>query len=471
MTDSRARFDLVVRGGELAAGAARVTADLGVRDGRICAIAERLEDATHIIEAAGRLVLPGGVDAHCHMDQPQYGGTACADDFRSGTLAAACGGTTTIIPFAMAAASSDPLIETVASYRRKAERNALIDYAIHPTVQSVTPETLDSLIVLIRGGYASIKIFTTYDGFRLDDRAIVDVMRVAAKEGALVMVHAENDGLIAAQTRSLIARGMHALRYHSEARPALAEQEAIHRVATFAEVMRAKILIVHVSSQDGLREIARAKKRGIQIYAETCPHYLLLTDAELDRDGPEAAKYVCSPPLRKHSDQTALWAAMAQNAIDIYSSDHSPCRLAGPHGKLQHGPQSRFDQIASGLPGLSLRLPLLFSEGFLQGRISLAQFVSLTSGNAAELHCISPQKGGIALGADADLVLWDMERETTISHELLYDQVDYTPYEGMRIRGWPVTTIARGEVVVDNGRMLGKYGRGRFVPCVARKNR
>lgn len=457
-----ARFDLVVRGGPVmwAGGVAEI--DIGVRDGRILALAERLEDASQIVDAGGRLVLPGGIDSHCHMDQPSYG-AACADDFRSGTLSAACGGTTTIVPFAMAGAD-DPLARTVAAYRARAEGKALIDYAIHPTIQSTTGPTLDrDLPELIGGGYGSLKIFTTYDGFRLEDRQVLDVMRVAARHGALLMVHAENDALIAKLTQELVDRGCHAPRFHSQARPPLAEREAIHRIACFAEATGARVLIVHVSCREGLDQIAAARSRGVAIQAETCPQYLFLSEDDLDRPGLEGAGFLCSPPLRRVEDQEALWTAMASGLVAVYSSDHSPYRLEGAEGKLRNGQVSRFDQIANGLPGLELRLPLLFSEGYLAGRISLDQFVSLASRAAAELHGIAPQKGAIAVGADADVVIWDRARETTITARLLHDGTGYTPYEGKRIRGWPVTTIARGEVVVHEGRVLGLPGRGRFV--------
>ncbi|CCV03858.1 Phenylhydantoinase [Mesorhizobium metallidurans STM 2683] len=461
-----ARFDLVVRDGLVAAGDATVRADIGIRDGCIRAVAERLEDTAQIVEAKGRLVLPGGVDAHCHMDQPNYG-AVCADDFRSGTLSAACGGTTTIVPFAMAHAS-DPVAETVAAYRRRAEGQALIDYAIHPTIQAASAQTLEQdLPALIRNGYASLKIFTTYDDFRLGDAEILAIFKVAAQHGALVMVHAENDAIIAMLKKDLLSKGLVAPRFHAKARPPIVESEAIHRIASFAELTGAEVLIVHVSSRVGLEEVMRARARGVSIHAETCPQYLLLTEKDLDREIVEGAKFMCSPPLRTVADQEALWAGMARGDLAIYSSDHSPYRLTGP-GKLQHGPQSRFDQIANGMPGLELRQPLLFSEGYLKGRISLAQFIALSSTNAAELHGIAPQKGSIAIGADGDLAIWDQERETTVTPDLLHDNTGHTPYEGIRIRGWPVTTIARGEVIVDDGRVLGTAGRGRFVPSRAR---
>lgn len=455
------RFDLVLRGCDLdASGDLR---DIAIGDGRILAIEDRLDDAAAILDAGGRLVLPGGVDAHCHMDQPSYG-AACADDFASGTLSAACGGTTTVFPFAMAA-PSDPLPQTVASYRERAAGKAIVDFAVHPTVQAVTPDLLErDLPALIEAGYASLKVFTTYADFYLHDDALLAVLQVAARHGALVMIHAENDAIIAGLTRDLVASGRHAPRFHARARPPVAEREAIHRVACLAEVTGAEVMIVHVSSREGLEEVLRARVRGVRIHAETCPHYLLLDETALGDDVPEGAKFLCSPPLRTAADQQALWDAMAGGLVAVYASDHSPYRLAGANGKLRNGLGSRFDQIANGLPGLELRLPLLFSEGFLRGRLSLADFVRLTAGNPAALHGIAPQKGAIAVGGDADLVVWDADRETTITRRLLHDGVDYTPYEGLRIKGWPMTTLSRGVVVVDDGRILGRPGRGRFVP-------
>jgi dihydropyrimidinase len=466
---SGARFDLIVQGGQIVSGDCVFTGDIGIAEGRILGIAERLEDAPKVIAAQGRLILPGGVDAHCHMGQPSYGGVACADDFRSGTLSAACGGTTTVIPFAMAQ-PSDRLAETVASYRARAHGQALIDFAIHPTIQAVTAEMLEQdLPNLIRQGYASVKIFTTYAGFQLHDQAILEVMKVAAREGALVMIHAENDGIIEVSRQDLLRRGLHAPIYHAKSRPPAAEQEAIYRMICFADLTGAEILIVHVSCREGLEEIGRAQAQGKRVHAETCPHYLLLSQAHLDQKVAEAAKYICSPPLRGNADQTALWNGMTRGLVEIYSSDHSPCRLEGPEGKLRHGPDARFDQIANGLPGLELRLPLLFSEGLLTGRLSLNQFASLTATAPARLHGIAPQKGAIAIGADADLVIWDPERETVVGSHLLHDNVGFSPYEGMRLRGWPVTTISRGDIVVDDGRILAAPGRGLFVPCYCRK--
>ena len=460
-----ARLDLIVSGGTICTEAGTFQGDLGIVDGRFVAIAERLEDAAAFVDANGLLVMPGGVDAHCHMDQPDYGGAACADDFRSGTISAACGGTTTVIPFAMGA-TADALGETVENYRARAEAAAIIDYAIHPVIQAVHPPLIaQTLPALAAEGLSSWKIFTTYDGFRLDDAAIFAVFAAAARLGIMVMVHAESDAIVAHRTEELLAQGRTALRYHGEARPVAAECEAIHRIGRFAEATGATVMIVHVSSADGLAEVERARARGVAIHAETCPHYLVLTTSDLDGPLEEAARFLCSPPLRAVADQECLWAAMERGTIQVCASDHSPSRLDGPAGKLRHGSTSSFAQIANGLPGIELRLPLLFSEGYRQGRISLPQFVALSATEPARLHGIGRQKGKIAIGADADLVLFDPDREVTVTHTLLHDDTGFTPYEGRKLKGWPVKSISRGEVVVDAGEVLAATGRGRFVPA------
>lgn len=460
---SAARFDLVVRGGIVAGETGVQEIDLGIRDGRIAARAPRLEDATRVLDAAGHLVLPGGVDAHCHMDQPAYGWAACADDFVSGTISAACGGTTTVIPFAMAG-PEDALAVTVAAYRCRAEASAVIDFGIHPTIQAV-PEGLarDVLPALARDGMSSWKIFTTYQGFALDDAAILDVLAAAARLGVLVMVHAENSALIAWRTRELLAAGKRAPRFHAEARPVLAEREAIHRVGSLAQATGAEVLIAHVSSAEGLAEIGRLRAGGARIRAETCPQYLLLGATDLERAPRDAARFMCSPPPRGPADHAALWAGIARSDIAIWASDHSPYRLDGPDGKLRHGPDSSFSEIANGLPGLELRLPILFSEGYQAGRIDLPRLVELACGAPARLHGIGDRKGSLEIGADADLALWDPAREVTATHAILHDRTGFTPYEGCRLKGWPVTVLSRGEIVVEDGRVLGTPGRGRFV--------
>lgn len=458
-------FDLVVRNARVATAADIFEADVGVREGKIIALARQLPAASCEIDAAGRLVTPGGIDGHCHLDQPMPPPTRMADDFESGTRSAACGGTTTVIPFA-AQQKGHSLLAAVEDYHRRADGKASIDYAFHLIVTDPTPHVLrEELPGLIREGYTSFKLYMTYDDLKLSDRQILDVMEVARREGAMVMVHAENSDCIAWLTEKLMATGRTAPRYHADSRPAPVEREATHRAITFSELLDVPILIVHVSGAEAIEQIRWAQARGLNIYAETCPQYLLLTAEHLGGPGFEGAKCVCSPPPRDAANQQAVWAGLANGAFHVVSSDHAPFKYDDPHGKRLGGKDVAFPYIPNGIPGLETRLPLLFSEGVGKGRISLNAFVALTSTNPARMYGLYPRKGTIAVGSDADLVIWDEEREVTIQNALLHHAVDYTPYEGMRVKGWPALTLSRGEVVWQDGEFRGRAGRGEFLRC------
>jgi dihydropyrimidinase len=465
-------FDLVIRGGEVVSGADRggpVRADVGVRDQRIARVAAGLERGRLEIDASGKLVLPGAIDAHCHVAQKSSTGLMTADDFLTATRSAACGGTTTIIPFA-AQHRGDSLREVVREYHVRAE-SAIVDYGFHLIVSDTSRRTLDEdLPALIREGCASFKVFMTYDALKLSDAQILDVLAVARQHNAIVMVHAENSDAIAWTTRRLLEAGRTAPRFHAEARPAAAEREAVHRVIALSEVVGARLMIVHVSSADAVEQIRWARGRGLAVHAETCPQYLFLTAADLDRPGFEGAKYVFSPPPRDRSSQDALWTAIRDGTIDIISSDHAPYRFDDPEGKAAHGTDAPFTKIPSGVPGLETCFPLLFSEGVGRGRLSLQQFVALSATNAARVYGLYPRKGVIAPGADADVAIWDPTADVTITNDRLHHRVDYTPYEGMSVKGWPVVTISRGEVVWAEGELRARPGRGVFLrrePCRA----
>jgi len=456
-------FDLVLRGGRVATAADTVACDVGVRAGRVVALARELGPGGHEIDARDRLVLPGGIDSHCHLDQQAYWGVEPADDFRSGTIAAACGGNTTIIPFAMPLRGQS-LRAVVEDYHRRAEPKAVIDYAFHLIVPDAGAAMVgQDLPALIKDGYTSFKIFLTYDDLKLNDRETLEVLDVARREGALTMVHAESDHCIAWLTGRLLATGHKAPRFHAMAHAAPTEREATQRAIALAEVTRAPILLVHVSAAAAAREIRRARDRGQPVYGETCPQYLFLAEADMDRPGFEGAKYMCTPPPREGANRAAIWRALADGTFQVYSSDHAPYRFADPKGKMRHGADAGFDRIPQGVPGIEVRLPLLFSEGVGKGRIDLATFVALSATNAAKLYGLYPRKGTIAVGADADFAIWDPEKRVTIRHDMLHDNLDYTPYEGMTVTGWPVTTISRGEVVWDDDRVLASPGRGRFL--------
>ncbi|OFW18195.1 MAG: dihydropyrimidinase [Acidobacteria bacterium RIFCSPLOWO2_02_FULL_65_29] len=459
------RFDLVVRNAVAVTAGDVQRCDIGVRGGRIVALAERLGPGEREIDAAGRTVTPGGVDGHCHLDQPMPAPMRMADDFLTGTRSAACGGTTTVIPFA-AQKKGESLREAVEDYHRRAEGKACIDYAFHLIVSDPSERVLrDELPQLIRDGCTSFKVYMTYDDLKLSDRQILDVLEVARREGAMAMVHAENSDCIAWLTEKLVASGHTAPRHHADSRPAPVEREATHRAITFSELLDVPILIVHVSGADALEQIRWAQGRSLNIYAETCPQYLLLTAEHLGLEGFQGAKYVCSPPPRDKANQQRIWDGLAKGAFHVFSSDHAPFRYEDAHGKKLGGKEVAFQYIPNGIPGIETRLPLLFSEGVGEGRIDLHQFVALTATNPARMYGLYPRKGTIAVGSDADLVIWDDQREQTIGNAMLHHAVDYTPYEGMRLRGWPAVTLSRGEAVWEDGEFRGRAGRGEFLKC------
>ena len=458
-------YDLVIRNARVVTAGDLFDADIGVSNGMIAALARGLPSGAREIDAAGRTVTPGGVDGHCHLDQPMPEPMKMADDLLSGTRSAACGGTTTVIPFA-AQHKGGSLAAAVADYHRRADGKACIDYAFHLIVSDPTPQVLgEELPKLIRDGYTSFKIYMTYDDLKLNDRQILDVLEVARREGAMAMVHAENSDCIAWLTERLVAAGHTAPKYHADSRPAPVEREATHRAITFSELLDVPILIVHVSGADALEQIRWAQGRGLNIYAETCPQYLFLTAADLDIDGFHGAKCVCSPPPRDKANQQKIWDGLAHGAFHVFSSDHAPFRYEDPQGKKLGGKEVAFPYIPNDIPGIETRLPLLYSEGVGKGRIDLHRFVALTAANPARMYGLYPRKGTIAVGSDADLVIWDYTRELTIDNAMLHHAVDYTPYGGMRVRGWPALTLSRGEVVWENGEFRGTAGRGEFLKC------
>ncbi|MEH6577013.1 MAG: dihydropyrimidinase [Amphritea sp.] len=464
---SQSMFDLVIRNGLVVTASDQSHCDIGITDGRIVALGESLGGGVKEIDAAGKVITPGGVDAHCHMDQPMPDGMKMADNFETGTRSAACGGTTTVIPFA-AQEKGQSLREAVEEYHRRAEGNAHIDYAFHMIVTDPTEKVLtEELPQLIREGCSSFKIYMTYDDLKLNDGQILDVLSVARAEGALAMIHAENSDCISWLTKRLLAAGNTEPRFHADSRPMLVEREAAHRVIALSELVDVPILIVHVSGAEAVEQIRWARGHGLKIYAETCPQYLFLTAEDLGIDGYEGAKCVCSPPPRNKANQQVIWDGLDDGLFSVFSSDHAPFRYddAEGLGKKPGGKEVDFNYIPNGIPGLETRMPLLFSEGVGKGRININQFVELTATNPAKLYGMYPKKGCLAVGSDADIVIWDSERELTITNDLLHHDVDYTPYEGMNIKGWPAVTLSRGEVVWGDGELKSVPGRGQFLVC------
>jgi dihydropyrimidinase len=459
-------FDLVVRHARVATAADCFEADIAITGGRIVQLGRGLAAGKREIDAAGRVVTPGGVDAHCHLDQPMAPPLRMADDFDTGTRAAACGGTTTVIPFA-AQRKGQSLRAAVDDYHRRAEGKAHVDYAFHLIVSDPAPAVLtQELPALIAEGYTSFKIYMTYDDLKLDDGQMLDVLAVARAHGAMAMVHAENADCIEWLTKRLEAAGRTAPRFHAHARPMLVEREATHRAIALAELVDVPILIVHVSGREAVEQIRWARAQGLKIFAETCPQYLFLTAADLGEDDSyQGARCVCSPPPRDKANQQVIWDGLNDGLFSVFSSDHAPFRYDAPEGKKPGGEEVAFRHIPNGIPGIETRMALLYSEGVLEGRMTLARFVELTATGPAKAYGLHPRKGSIAIGSDADLVIWD-EREFVLENKHLHHAVDYTPYEGHRLRAWPGVTLARGEVVWD-GQFHARPGRGQFLVCAA----
>ncbi|MGC7402959.1 dihydropyrimidinase [Pandoraea pneumonica] len=463
-------FDLVIRNADVVTASDRFQTDIGVSDGVIVALGRRLGPGRREVDATGLLAMPGGVDGHCHLDQPMPDGLRMADDFFTGTRAAVCGGTTTVIPFA-AQEKGGSLRAAVEDYHRRANGRAVVDYGFHLIVADPTEKVLkEELPQLIQEGYTSFKIYMTYDDLKLSDREILEVLSVAREHRALVMVHAENSDCIAWLTDKLVGQGRIAPKFHGLARPAAVEREATHRAITFAELVDVPILIVHVSGKDAIGQIRWAQGRGMPILAETCPQYLYLTADDMGHpgdDGYAGAKCVCSPPPRDTDNQEAVWKALKQGVFSVFSSDHAPFNYDDPQGKKPGGNTPSFEHIPNGIPGIETRLPLLF-DGVRQGRLSLHKFVELTSYRPARLYGLYPRKGTIAIGADADIVLWDPDAKVQIANDALHHAVDYTPYEGREVTGWPVHCFSRGEQLVANRKYLEPApGRGQFLPADA----
>jgi dihydropyrimidinase len=457
-------FDLVIRNGTVVTAADTTACDIGIKDGLVVMLGKNLGPGVREIDARDRLLLPGGIDSHCHIEQRSSAGVVCADDFYSATVSAAFGGTTTVIPFA-AQHRSQSLRQVVEEYHAAAGPKAVIDYAFHLIISDPSEQIMgQELPALIRDGYTSFKVYMTYDLLALNDRQMLDMLAVARREGALVMVHAENHEMIKWLTGRLLERGLGAPRYHAVSHARLAEGEATNRAVALSQLLDVPILLVHVSAGEAIEVIRNAQTRGLRIYGETCPQYLFLTADDLAKPGLEGAKFCCSPPPRDRAAQQAVWTGLRNGTFQVFSSDHAPYRFDAS-GKLPHGDRTTFKEIANGVPGIELRLPLLFSEGVGQGRLDLNTFVALTATNHAKLYGLYPKKGTIAVGSDADIAIWDPERETEITAGILHDNVGYTPYEGRWLHGWPVTVLSRGRIAVEDGRLVATRGSGQFLPC------
>jgi len=453
-------LDVAIRGGRIVTADRQWNADIGIRDGIIVALGDRVPAATLELEVAGRHLLPGGVDVHTHIDQRSSTGLHTADDFTSASRSAAAGGTTTVLSH-VAQHRGDSLRTVTDAYAARAARDAVIDYAFHLIVSDPTDIVMQQeLPALIAEGHKSLKLFMTYEKIRLNDAQMLAVMELARVHGALPIVHAEHHEAIQWLTQRLLAEGKTSPRWHVAARPEFVEREAVHRACMFAEMIGVPLMVFHVSGAQVLDEIRRARARGVTVFAETCPQYLAFTADDLAHDSFEMAKLMFSPAPRDAAAQAALWAALADGTLDVFSSDHAPYRFNDEQGKQAFGTDAPFSRIPNGVPGLAMRMPFLISEGVHGGRISLERAVALGCTVPAQRFGLAPRKGTIALGGDADIVVWDLDREVTVTQAMQHDHMDYTPYEGRRIRGWPELTLSRGEVVHRDGEPAGAPGRG-----------
>ncbi len=451
-------MSIIIQNGRIVTAERDFSADILIEAEKITAIDAVLADkADRVIDATGKYVIPGGVDVHTHLDMP-FCGTVSSDDFETGTRAAAFGGTTCLIDFAVQARGMR-MCAALDTWLRKGEK-ATVDYGLHMIVTDLSEAHLSEIDEMIRAGVTSFKLFMAYpDTLMVDDATLLRAMRRASTNGGLVCVHAENGIVIEQLVLEALAQGKTAPIYHALTRPVAAEAEAVHRAITLAQQADAPIYIVHLSTAEALAEVAAARMQGLPVFAETCPQYLLLAITDLDRPDLEGAKYVFSPPARAISHHEKLWQGLRANTLQVVATDHCPVFV---REKLQ-GARQDFTKIPNGGPGVEHRLQLLFHYGVLQQRLTLQRWVEILSTAPAKMFGLYPRKGTIAVGSDADLVIWNPDREHTISARTHHMRVDYSIYEGFSVRGNADTVIVRGEVVVEDGQWLGRAGWGRFI--------
>jgi dihydropyrimidinase len=456
---------LIIRGGTVLTADSAEPADVLIEDQRVVGLAAArselsqafAESADRVLEAAGRYVLPGGVDAHTHMELP-VAGTVASDSFETGTRAAIWGGTTTIVDFASQIRGGS-LHDALESWRLKAEGNCAADYGFHMGFADVNESSLREMDQLVEEGVTSFKLYMAYPGVSYStDGQILEAMQHSAHNGALIQIHAENGIATERLVAQALARGEVAPRFHGSTRPAVLEGEATHRAVELARVAGTSLYVVHVSAAEALAEVVDARDRGQSVFAETCPQYLFLSEDDLARDGFEGAKFVCSPPLRSRDDQLALWRGLLTDDLSVVATDHCPFDFKGQK-ELGRGD---FSKIPNGLPGVEHRMDLIY-QGVVGGRLSLTRWVDVTSTSPAKMFGLYPQKGCLQPGADADLVIYDPSARSTISASTHHMAVDYSCYEGMPVSGRVETVLLRGSVVLEREKYVGRRGDGRFV--------
>jgi dihydropyrimidinase len=450
-------FDTVIANGTLVTAEATLHAGLGILDGKIAAAGPDLAGRERI-DAVGMLVLPGAVDEHVHLQMP-VGEFASSDDFYTGTVAAACGGTTTVIDF-VEPKPGQLLLDALAARQAEAGSKVAIDYGLHMTLSRADDATLAQIPASIAAGAASFKLYMAYQGLRLDDGELLRALAALGRAGGQVLVHAENHHAIAYLTAQALAEGRVGPENHPRTRPDFMEAEAVSRLLALARLTGTPLTVVHLSCAAGLEAVRVARVRGQAVWVETCPQYLLLDEAEYRRSGFESAKFVMSPPLRTERDREALWAGLAAGEVDTVATDHCPFVFATQKTRGLHD----FSRIPGGAPGIETRLALLYTHGVRAGRLTPEQWVAACCTEPARRFGLAPRKGTFEVGADADVVIFDPQRQVTLTAGSLHQNVDYTPYEGWLVTGYPLTVLSRGETIVRDGRFVGHPGRGEYLP-------
>ncbi|PYP34121.1 MAG: dihydropyrimidinase [Gemmatimonadetes bacterium] len=444
--------DLVIRGGLIATATDSFVADVGIRNGLIASFGEHLDPGTAEVDARGLHVLPGGVDVHTHLDL-DLGGARTADDFESGTAAAACGGITTICDYAWQG-KGQSLADTIAAWSVKARGRAHVDYGFHIILSDVTDERIAEIPAIVGAGYPSFKVFTIRE-FGIGDEALLRVLRAARRAGAIVNVHCENSEMLDLAEKDMIAAGRLDPRFYAESRPARAEAEATRRVIDYAEHVDAEVYIVHMSCEGAVDAVRAARKRGVRVWGETRPIYLGLTSERYDPGGLEAAKVIGAPPLRALPDQAALWDALRAGDLQTIGSDNTSWTVDQKAEGIRD-----FRRVPYGVPGLETEMRVIYSEGVSRGRISLQTFVAAFATNPAKIFGLYPRKGTIAVGSDADLVLFDPRKTEVIDERTLHSRAGYDPFHAFKVSGVPVLTVSRGDIIARNGKLLSQPGRG-----------
>jgi dihydropyrimidinase len=450
----------VIRGGTIVTAADVVHADLLIADGKIEMIGENLvRFADEEIDASGKIVIPGGIDPHTHLDMPTRS-TQTSDDFETGTIAAAAGGTTTIIDFAMQE-KGQSLFDVLDIWHKKAEGKAVIDYSFHMMIGDLSGPVMDEIVKLPEAGVTSLKVFLAYKHtLQVDDQTLFQSLLQSGKSGTLVAVHCENGDVIDTLVNKALSDGRTDPLFHAITRPPDAEGEATQRAIALASIAGVPIYIVHVSCKEALEQVIRARTDGKPVYAETCVHYLVLDESAYSKPGFEGAKYVCSPPLRAKHHQEHLWSGLKNGFLQTLASDHCPfC-----YKEQKELGKGNFSLIPNGVPGIEDRMTVFYTAGVRSGKISVNQFVDITSTRSAKIFGLYPKKGTIAAGADADLVIWDPEKEKTVSAQHQHQRVDYNLFEGMKVKGVPAQVLSRGKTIIKENEFVGSAGWGKFVP-------